>query len=345
MKRKLTALIITALICIACLPVISGCKAKTNYTLATDEDGNKYYVLSVSGFTNNIKGEFEIPEFYGEGENRAPVREIAQEGLSGTGITKLIIPKTVTKLGNAAFAYNYNLREVVFKDGCSLTELSRGAFGYCRSIDEITIPDCVKTIGALAFLNCESLSVVTLPESLEILDGGAFQGCNKIENITLPETLKKIGDLAFYDCAALKQITIPDSVADVERTEEGEDGKPVTVTDFGLGYGVFHSCVSLEKAEVGRGITVLRSGVFGYCTSLKEIYLPENLKKIEGAYYINGKLECGHAFHNDEALTDIYFAGSEEEWEAVEKVMTPVKEQGASYDNSALNRAKVHFES
>ena len=303
----------------------------------------KYYVLSVSGFTNNIKGEFEIPEYYGEGDNRAPVKEVAQEGLSGTGITKLIIPKTVEKLGNAAFAYNYNLREVVFRDGCSLTELSRGAFGYCRSIDKITVPDSVKTIGARAFLDCENLSGVTLPENLEVLDGGAFQGCKKIVNITLPETLKKIGDLAFYNCGALKDITIPDSVADVERTEEGEDGKPVTVTDCGLGYGAFHSCVSLERAEVGKGITVLRSGVFGYCTSLKEVYLPENLKKIEGAYYVNGKLECGHAFHNDEALSDIYFAGSEDKWEAVEKIMTPVKEQGAVYNNSALTRAEKHF--
>lgn len=343
MKRKFTALIITALICLACLPAFSGCKAKTNYTLATDADGNKYYILSASGFTNNIKGEFEIPEYYGEGEDRAPVKEVAQEGLSSTGITKLIIPETVEKLGNAAFAYNYNLREVVFKGDGALSELSRGAFGYCRSIDKITLPDSVKTVGALAFLNCENLSEVTLPQNLEAIGDGAFQGCKKIENITLPQTLKKIGDLAFYNCEGLKQISIPDTVADVEREEQGEDGKPVTVIEYGLGYGAFHSCVSLEKAEVGSGITVLRSGVFGYCISLKEIYLPENLKKIEGAYYINGKLECGHAFHNDEALTDIYFAGSEQKWEAVEKEMTPVKEQGATYDNSALTRAEKHF--
>lgn len=343
MKRKLTALIITALICLACVPLFSGCNAKTNYTLATDENGEKYYILSVSGFTNNIKGEFEIPEYYGEGEDRAPVKEVAQEGLSSTGITKLVIPATVEKLGNAAFAYNYNLREVVFKDDCKLTELPRGAFGYCRSIKNITLPNLVKTVGALAFLECEVLSEVTLPENLEVIGDGAFQGCKKIENITLPETLKKIGDLAFYNCEALKQISIPDGVADVEREEVGEDGKIIKVTDYGLGYAVFHSCTSLEKAEVGKGITVLRSGVFGYCTSLKEIYLPENLKKVEGAYYINGKLECGHAFHNDEALTDIYFAGSETQWEAVEKVMTPIKEQGTVYDNSALNRAQKHF--
>ena len=129
----------------------------------------------------------------------------------------------------------------------------------------------------------------------------------------------------------------------MEREEVGEDGKIVKVTDYGLGYAAFHSCTSLEKAEVGKGITVLRSGVFGYCTALKEIYLPENLKKVEGAYYKNGNLECGHAFHSDEALTDIYFAGSEEKWEAVEKVMTPIKEQGTVYDNSALNRAQKHF--
>ena len=343
MKSKLTALILTLLICAACLPLFSGCNAKTTYTLNVGEDGEKYYTLSVSGFTNKIKGTFEIPEYYGEGEDKAPVKEIADEGLSGTGITKLVIPKTVETIGVAAFAYNYSLKEVTFAGGSELNEIPRGAFGYCNALTEITIPQTVESIEPLAFVNCERLSSVAFPDNLKKIGDGAFEGCTKLESVSLPQTLEKIGNMAFYK-TGLTEITIPDSVRDTETEKTGDDGKTITEIEYGIGYAAFHTCEKLVKATVGSGIKYLRSGVFGYCTALKEIYLPASLKKIEGAYYIDGKLECGHAFHSDKELADIYFAGSKAEWEAVEKDMEAVTVQNVTYDNSALTRAKLHYD-
>ncbi len=337
MKRKFTAVILTLLICLAVLPVFSGCKAETNFTLKSGEDGD-YYSFSLSGYTGSFKGEYEIPSEH----DGLPVKEIEDEGLSNSGITKLVIPETVEKIGVAAFSYNYNLREVVFKDGSNLKKLPRGTFGYCRTLRSITLPESVESVGALAFYACESLSEVALPEGLKLIGERAFEGCFALKGIALPQNLERIGALAFYN-SALEEVTIPDSVKDVEVTEEGEDKKPVTKIQNGLGYGAFHSCTKLKKAVVGSGITVLASGVFGYCTALEEVYLPSGLKSIEGAYYIDGAFECGHAFHNNKNLKDVYFAGSKQQWEAVKINNDKVNVQGADYDNSALTKATVHY--
>lgn len=342
MKAKLTALILSLAVTAACIPFISGCKYSTDYTLNAGEDGEKYYTLRVSGFSNKLKGTFEIPEYYGEGDDRAPVKEIAQEGLANTGITKLIIPKTVEVIGLAAFAYNYSLKEVSFAEGSTLGVIPRGAFGYCAALTQINVPETVTNIDALAFVNCQRLAELDFSENLKTIGDCAFEGCSALESVSFPETLEKIGNMAFYK-SGLTEVTVPDGVRDVEKTETDGDGKPVTVTEYGLGYAAFHSCEKLLKASVGSGITVLRSGVFGYCTALKEVRLTQSLKKIEGAYFIDGKLECGHAFHNDKALEEVYFDGGKAQWEAIEKVMDSVTVQMATYDNSALTRATIHY--
>lgn len=341
-KTKSVAILTALLIAVLCIPIMSGCKADKKFTLKYDGNGDKYYSFSLSGYTSSLKGEYEIPSYYGEGEDRAPVSEIETEGLAYTQITKLTIPDTVTKIGVAAFSYNYNLREVVFEEGSKITELERGVFGYCRALESVIIPESVTSIGALAFLNCEQLKSATLPAGLKEIGESAFQGCGSLSAITLPEGLLKIGDTAFYN-SGLEEVTVPDSVRDtVIETTDGE-GKPVTKTEYGLGFGAFHSCTKLKKAIVGGGVTVLQSGAFGYCTALEEVYLPSSLKTVQGARYENDKLVSGHAFHNDEALARVYFSGSESEWNGIEIINDKVTSQGATYDNKALDRAQKIF--
>lgn len=355
MKRKLIAVIIAACICVLCLPLAAGCKSGTDYTLKTDEKGEKYYSVKCSGYSNSLKGEYVIPEEYGEGEDRAPVREIEQEGFAGTSLTKITIPETVTKIGNAAFAYNNSLTEVIFDGESGLEEISRGAFGYCYGLREIKIPRSVKTIGYMAFCNCASLSSVTLPAGLEKIDGLAFRDCEALTEIGLPDGLTTIGECAFFG-TSLKSIIIPGSLRDevVPVTDDNgeqkkdENGNPVTRTVYGLGVGAFHSCTALTLAVIEEGVKTVSSGAFGYCTALTYVYLPASLEKIEGALYRDGSFYTGHAFHSDSAVTDVYYSGTQAQWEALKsKIVTEsVTESGYTFSNSALLSDSVtrHFE-
>lgn len=354
MKKKLTAFIIAAALCLACVPLFSGCSAKTVYTLKEDADGNKYYVAGFSGFPDGLKGELFIPEYYGEGENRAPVKEIAAQGFAGTKITSVTIPETVTKIGTAAFSYNYSLQSVTFAGDCQITNIAQGMFGYCSALTAISVPASVDYIEPMAFMNCTSLSEADIPLGVGRIGAKAFAGCTSLKQINLPDSLIRIGEQAFYT-TGLTGIIIPDSVKDVETEIRDENGQPeldgngnkIMNTVYGIGMGAFHTCVDLKYAVVGKGVKTLSPGAFGYCPVLARLYLPKSVEGIEGAYIENGEVVYKHAFHHNGSLTEIYYEGTEAEWtELLKKVnndRVTVKGDSEKYDNSALFTAHINY--
>ena len=349
MKKKFTAFIIAVLLCLACVPLFAGCSAKTVYTLKEDGDG-KYYSVSFSGFASGLKGELVIPEEH----DGVPVKEIAAEGFAGTSITGVVIPKTVTKIGAAAFAYVYSLQKVTFAEGSAITEISQGMFGYCDSLKEISMPSTVKKVGPMAFTNCTSLATVNLSENVTLIGAMAFAGCTSLAEITLPQNLVTIGEQAFYT-SGLTGIVIPDSVKDIENEVLDENGQPklddkgnkIMKTTYGIGMGAFHTCTAMKYAVVGKGLTVLRSGAFGYCPAMEKLYLPKSVESIEGAYVEGGEVIYKHAFHHNGALAEVYYEGTEEEWQTLLKKVNndtvTVKGDSERYDNSALFNAHINY--
>ena len=85
MKNKLFVLLAVIVVALS-VPFVSGCGARAEFVLREDEQGNKYYVVSCAGYTSSFGGEYVIPETYGEGEDKAPVTEIAMQGFAGTRI-------------------------------------------------------------------------------------------------------------------------------------------------------------------------------------------------------------------------------------------------------------------
>lgn len=334
--KKMTAIISAAVLSLAaCAPAFSGCAGdRVEFTLS--EDGGKHYIVSCSGIGH--AGEYEIPSYYGEGENYAPVTVIAEDGFASTKFSKIRIPETVTEIGAAAFSFCHSLKTVEFAGGISLKNFSYAMFGQCDNLQEIKIPDSVTELDRLVFYGCSSLSAVTMP-SVEVIGARAFEECAALESITLPPTLTTIGTKAFY-LAGLKSVEIPDSVHDI-RTADGESETTVR----GLGYASFEGCLNLESAKIGNGTEIISSGAFGYCRNLKEVYIPLSVKEIEGAYYEDGVFRCGHAFYGNSALTDIYYGGTEEQWSNIRIEIKSVYENGMTMDNGALTRAEKHFNS
>ena len=334
--KKMTAIFLVSAISLAsCALALSGC-ADGGEKFTLSEEGGKHYIVSYSALSSPF-GEYEIPAYYGEGENYAPVTEIADEGFASTRFSKIKVPATVTKIGTAAFSFCYSLETVEFADGIALEKFSRGMFGESDNLQEIKIPDSVKTIEARAFSGCTSLSSVEM-NSVESIGMRAFAECTALESVKFPSSLTAIGEAAFYG-AGLKSIEIPDSVADTVTVDA--DGNEITAR--GLGYGAFIGCTSLESVRIGSGVSVIPSGAFGYCISLKEIYIPLSVKEIEGSYYENGTFRYGHAFYSDKALTDVYYEGTKEQWQFI-KIETDVRtEGGTQLDNKALINALKHY--
>ena len=82
-------------------------------------------------------------------------------------------------------------------------------------VERVTLPDSVKALQA-AFMNCQSLKEVVLPDGILTIGSAAFGYCLGLTEISIPESVTRINYYAFSDCCNLTAITIPDSVTAID---------------------------------------------------------------------------------------------------------------------------------
>ena len=219
---------------------------------------------------------------------------------------------------NAAFAssdgvlYNKNLTTLIRCPAAkqsitipnSVTCIGESAFEECRELTVITLPDSVTEIGDNAFWECEHLMRMDLPAGITAIPNNAFIFCNDLINVTIPEGVTRIGFGAFAGCANLRNIAIPDSVTQI-------------------GAGAFSNCFSLTSFTIPEGITKISDQLLAYCFGLKSVSLPESVTEI----YYRAFVECT-------SLTDVYFGGSEEQWNEIR----------IWEDNDPLTNVLMHYD-
>ncbi len=125
---------------------------------------------------------------------------------------KVVIPNGVKHIKGAFKGCN-EVRSVVIPN--SVTNIGNAAFYECANLTEITIPNSVTNLGAYAFEGCKSLRNITIPAGVNIIRLGTFIDCTGLTSITIPNGVTRIGDEAFRGCTGLTSITIPDSVSEL----------------------------------------------------------------------------------------------------------------------------------
>lgn len=92
------------------------------------------------------------------------------------------------------------------KLGNAVTSIGKAAFYDCQSLTSITIPESVERFGDEAFNNCASLKSINIPESVKSIGVAAFQICQSLTSMTIPESVVSIGFTAFLFCDNLKSL-------------------------------------------------------------------------------------------------------------------------------------------
>lgn len=93
------------------------------------------------------------------------------------------------------------------------TELIRCPEGYLHS--ELVIPEGVKIIHAMAFLNCSGLKKIWLPNSLRKICWWAFGNCKDLNYLSLSGGLETIENDVFSGCEKLMEINLPESITNI----------------------------------------------------------------------------------------------------------------------------------
>ena len=192
------------------------------------------------------------------------------------GAINSVIPDSVTKIGNGAFA-GRNITSFTVPD--QITQIGLGAFSGCTALTEFHLPKNFTQEKILFLDGCSALTEVAIPEGVVNLSD-AFSGCSSLKEVRIPEGVVDL-DGAFAGCSALKEVQIPESVQSM--------------------LGTFIDCTSLEHCIIPKNVKSLE-GTFYRCTSLKEVVLPEGLEEIE---YIDIGLVRYPAFYGCKALTSI----------------------------------------
>ena len=201
--------------------------------------------------------EIEFPERTTEIGNYAFYKSsssYSDGGTVGSGLVSVVIPSTVTRIGQRAFSVS-TLQNVTFTAGTSGAMAIENYACYRASIINLVMSDTVATIGDYAFQDNEDLVTVSLPASLTSIGASAFNLCDSLTSVTFAENgkLQTIGTGAFSNDTLLTSVNLENCSS---------------ITEIG---GSAFSSTGLTKVVLPASITTVGASAFSGCASLASV--------------------------------------------------------------------------
>lgn len=102
------------------------------------------------------------------------------------------------KIGREVFRYR-DITIVVIPE--SVTAIGNSAFYSCSNLTSVVIPESVTVIGDRAFYNCSNLTSVVIGENVSTIGANAFDACSKLTSVEFknPECWKRNGTIVSAD--------------------------------------------------------------------------------------------------------------------------------------------------
>ena len=244
----------------------------SNETLVMETDANgalaiydvsKSVLYAVFGAT----GEFDM----------TGVNMVMGGAFTGNDITKVVLPRRVTFIGDYLFMNCEKLTEVVIEG--SPTRIGDYAF-YNTAISKITIADTVQSIGDYAFAYCENLDNVYIPLMDSMTIGNyCFAYCTSLANVSFEDyTPSKsnfwtvLGSHMFYNCSSLTQVVLPNKF----KCTVNDAAQFSTTTVTGVVPSYMFAGTGIVEAILPASVDYLfTDGVFANCKKLERIFLAD----------------------------------------------------------------------
>lgn len=202
---------------------MTGAKALAYDFEAKNEDGVTIYYRYINDGTElevvyksilvRYGGDIVIPEEVTYMGRTRKVTSIGSETFSRSNVRSVIIPNSVTSIGDHAFQHCLGLQSLSIPD--NVTFIGEGAFSGCQNISTMIIPNGVTSIKANTFSGCSRLSYVLIPQSVTTIEHHAFSKCISLLTGSIPEGVTSIGNGAFSGCVNLGSVVIPSSVTSI----------------------------------------------------------------------------------------------------------------------------------
>lgn len=204
-----------------------------------------------------------------------PVTALADKAFYEKHVTTVVVPDSVTEIGDLCFSGDNYLVSLTLPDG--LAELSYGALESCYSLMDFELPKGLKTIGAGALQAIFYLTHLTIPAGVTDIEQMNFLMMHGLEEVSVAEGstsftydaengLLMTADKArllhcFFHLAPQKEIILPEGMK--------------TIDPF-----AFHYDVTVEKIVLPEGAETIGLLAFGICPKLTEIVIPQSVTAI-----------------------------------------------------------------
>ena len=193
-------------------------------------------------------------------ELNLPILQTVAQGIfANSGITKILSLGALVNLVGYTSTYTY------------------GAFQGCLNLEEVALPQSLKTLGAQSFYACTKLRRVTTCK-VEVYGSYSFYNCINLLDIDLTSAMQ-IGDYAFMNAALTDKIlNLPNLTSIGVAAFRNTDIKKVislgSVLEIaggtsGNNYGAFYGCTNLEEMTLPAGLKIIGANAFNGNTQMQ----------------------------------------------------------------------------
>ena len=245
--------------------------------------------------------------------------------------------------------YDGDEKDIVIPEeiaGLPVKKIDKDAFLDYSRLETIRLPENLEFIGSYAFKDCVNLLQIDIPKSVSCISYAAFDGCSSLNAVTFHENeglmydaeenayvpfVLSIDGVAFRD-TKLDNLYLPSRVGMLGWNIISDTNiKEIVIPKCPMLYadGSLFDDAIVERIIFEDGREIIPEWICSCSgeqdresTTIKEVVIPNSVKTIgDGAFY-----RC-------RMLTDIYYAGSQDEWKAIDILE----------DNEDLKKATIHY--
>ncbi len=338
------------------LAFASGGKEKLVITDAKEADGGILSGTKVESVTLPIRltsiGNYA---FYGSKlladvlfeTGTVALSEIGDYAFAETAINIFNVPSNVVSIGEGAFAECVSLESFTFADSAKVEKIGEVAFYGSISLQTITLPHSLTSLGVNAFDGCSNLvsvSIVdgnakyvsedgvlynaektiievfpegrtapyTLPSSITEIADNMFQN-SKVTGVILHGDVTSIGDAAFYGATALKSVVMAEGLTTIgEEAFYGSGVEELTIpsTVSSIGEYAFSMMPALTKAvflDKADGTPGALEVLTGRAFQAYDMDMPTFESRLKEIVFPSGLKEIGQSALQSTALEKVVF--------------------------------------
>ena len=219
-----------------------------------------------------------------------------------TTLTEARFGNPVTRIPNYILQGCTELNTVYFNKSCEATAIGKYAFGDCKKLASLNLPEGITSIDEGAFQRCTGFRSFIIGDKVETIGDYAFDGCNQLTGLIFPPSLKSIGNYAFRGCTAMNNITFEEGTESLDFGAGASSGEKdalfsdCPIKSVFIGRNFTYSTASplknnsaLTSVRIGNPVTRIPNYVFQGDTELTKIVFNQNCElKSVGKYAFDG---------------------------------------------------------